>query len=184
MWSSEHINLISDGLAQEGIIDGSAEQQFAIVNGVKSKLLTQLQTAIQTNEQAIGGLRKETLSKLKNKPSTEPSTDESGINSTNQRESVLSDNEREIYKRIGVLLANNLGLLRKPSPKQPSGMSDSFERVDSELVSLRSKGLSEKKALHTLAKKYHSDTNHEPEAGENMRVVTNKLEEFNRRGSK
>jgi hypothetical protein len=157
MYSGEPIDMLTQTLAKDGHIKGTTEEQAAIVNDIKERLLTQLQGAIKANEQITGNLRKESL---------------------------LSDKERELYREIGVLLANNLGIMWRPSPKQPNGMSASFRGVDKELAVLRSEGQSEKKALHTLAKKYHSDTNHKPGAGEKIRVVTQRLEELNRRDSK
>jgi hypothetical protein len=50
IWSGEPVELLTETLAQEGIIEGSPEQQVAIVNSVKEKLLTQLQGAIKANE--------------------------------------------------------------------------------------------------------------------------------------
>jgi hypothetical protein len=187
IYSGEHIDMLTHALAQDGHIQGSAEEQAAMVSGVKYKLLTQLQGAIKANEQIISSLRKETPSGLKGKPGSELVTNgasESVVDPAHRQERVLSDKERELYRKIGILLANNLGLMWRPSPKQPSGMSANFRWVDQELAALRSEGQSEKKALHTLAKKYHSDTNHEPGVGEKIRVVTQRLEELNRRGSK
>jgi hypothetical protein len=177
IYSEKHIDMFVQTLAKSGHLQGSPEEQAAMVSGVKEKLLTELQKTIQANEQIVNGSQKETPSGSKRNPGSESAP-------ANRQESLLSDRERELYRKMAMLLANNLGVIYRPSPKQPSGMTESFSEVDQELVALQSEGQSEKKALHTLAKKYHSDVNHEPEAGEKMRVVTQRLEELNRRDSK
>jgi hypothetical protein len=79
------------------------------------------------------------------------------------------------------LLANNQGFFKQYTPPKPSLSKNVISGVDSELVALRESGQSEKKALWSLAKRYHSDTNKDPAAGEKIRIVTQRLEDFNRR---
>lgn len=77
-------------------------------------------------------------------------------------------------------LINNQGTVTESKPPRPVAEPGVVESINMEAAKLRKQGKSEKSAYRTLAKKYHSDVNNNPEAAEKMRVVSTRLESANR----
>jgi hypothetical protein len=98
------------------------------------------------------------------------------ISDTAEGQSHMTEAEKVILK----FLANNQGHFNQYTPPRPSLPDDITTTIGTELAALRADGQSEKKALRTLAKRYHSDTNQNPEAGGKIRAVNQQLEDFNR----
>lgn len=155
------------------------------VNELENKLLKQGETLSQAEVHALNTA----LSDLQTQPeiifSSKTAYEQAGSTSdtkeTTREIAALQTSMVAFEQLLSKLLVNGQGFMRQPSPEIPSSMLTSTREVDSEIAALRSQGQSEKKAIRTVVKRYHSDTNQNKGAREKIRAANRRLDEFNRR---